>query len=50
MTLTALDIGFIPLTDAAPLIVAQEIGFAREEGLVLRFHRARSWAMLRTCW
>jgi two-component system, oxyanion-binding sensor len=47
MTLTPLDIGFIPLTDAAPLIVAQEIGFAREEGLELRFHRAGSWAMLR---
>ena len=28
-----ITIGFIPLTDAAPLIAAHERGFAAEEGL-----------------
>ncbi len=43
----ALDLGFIPLVDAAPLIIARELGFAREEGLSLTLHRAASWSMLR---
>ena len=29
--------GFVPLTDAAPLVVAREIGFASEEGIDLTF-------------
>jgi NitT/TauT family transport system ATP-binding protein len=43
----ALDVGFVPLVDAAPLIMAREIGFAAEEGLSLHLHRAPSWAALR---
>ena len=39
--------GFIPLVDAAPLIVAREIGFAEEEGLDLTLHAAPSWSSLR---
>ena len=42
-----IDVGFIPLLDAAPLIVALEIGFAAEEGLDLALHREMSWASLR---
>ncbi len=42
-----LSIGFIPLVDAAPLIVAQEMGFAAEEGLTLDLVRAPSWSSLR---
>ena len=39
-----LDIGFIPLTDCAPLIVAQEKGFFKEEGLEqVTLHREPSW-------
>ncbi|MBV1927162.1 MAG: ABC transporter substrate-binding protein, partial [Rhodobacteraceae bacterium] len=34
-----LSIGFIPLVDAAPLIVAQEMGFAAQEGLALNLVR-----------
>lgn len=39
--------GFMPLTDAAPLIVASRLGFAREEGLDLQLVRETSWATLR---
>ena len=46
MTVT-LPLGFIPLVDAAPLIVAAEFGFAEAEGLHLDLHRAASWSMLR---
>ena len=46
MTVT-LPLGFIPLLDAAPLIVAAEFGFAKAEGLHLDLHRAASWSMLR---
>lgn len=47
MSLRPLDLGYVPLVDAAPLIIAHEIGFAAEEGLGLRLHRERSWASLR---
>lgn len=43
-TLTA---GFLPLTDAAPLVVAREMGFAAEEGLDLNLVKATSWSSLR---
>ena len=39
--------GFIPLTDCAPLIVACECGFARDEGLELKLVRETSWATIR---
>lgn len=47
MRSTSLSIGFIPLIDAAPLIVAQEMGFAAEEGITLALRRAPSWSSLR---
>ncbi|MFQ6552187.1 ABC transporter substrate-binding protein [Aestuariibius insulae] len=47
MTLTRLSIAFIPLTDAAPIIAAEEMGFAREEGLAFNLVRAPSWSSLR---
>ncbi len=47
MTLTSLSVAFIPLVDAAPLIAAEEMGFAREEGLSLDLVRAPSWSSLR---
>ncbi|MBL8570896.1 MAG: ABC transporter substrate-binding protein [Phreatobacter sp.] len=43
-TITA---GFIPLTDAAPLIVAHEKGFAAEAGIALGLVREVSWANIR---
>jgi ABC-type nitrate/sulfonate/bicarbonate transport system substrate-binding protein len=43
----ALDVGFVPLLDAAPLVIAHELGFAVEEGIGLRLHREPSWSALR---
>ena len=40
-------IGYIPLVDAAPLIVAREMGFAGEEALSLDLTPAPSWSALR---
>ncbi|MCU9847505.1 ABC transporter substrate-binding protein [Defluviimonas sp. WL0024] len=39
--------GFLPLVDAAPLIVAAELGFADEEGVALDLRRAPSWSVAR---
>lgn len=47
MTLSQLKIGFIPLTDAAPLVMAKEKGFFEEEGLSVDLVKARSWAQTR---
>ena len=46
MTAT-LRAGFVPLVDAAPLIIADAMGFAGEEGLHLNLTAAPSWAALR---
>ncbi len=43
----SITIGFVPLTDAAPLIVAHEMGFAKEEGLDVNLLREQSWASIR---
>lgn len=42
-----LSVGYLPLVDAAPLVVAQEMGFAAEEGLALDLVRAPSWSSVR---
>ena len=42
-----LNIGFLPLTDAAPLIAAVDFGFAQAEGLAINLYRDVSWANLR---
>jgi two-component system, oxyanion-binding sensor len=47
MMLATLGLGYVPLIDAAPLIVAQELGFAAEEGLHLDLIRVQSWAQSR---
>ncbi len=39
--------GFMPLIDAAPLIVAARIGFATAEGIAIDLVRETSWASLR---
>ena len=44
---THLRAGFIPLVDAAVLIVAAELGFASREGLTLDLVRDVSWANIR---
>lgn len=47
MTLETLRLGYVPLTDAAPLIVGHELGFAAEEGLAFDLMRLTSWAQSR---
>lgn len=42
-----LQIGFVPLIDAAPLIVARERGFFKEEGLRVALHRQIGWGNIR---
>lgn len=44
---THLKLGFVPLCDAAPLIVAKERGFFAEQGLEVDLMRQASWATLR---
>jgi NitT/TauT family transport system ATP-binding protein/nitrate/nitrite transport system substrate-binding protein len=44
---TTLTLGFIPLTDSAPLIVAKEIGFFKQWGLDVQLQKQNSWATLR---
>lgn len=44
---TELNLGFIPLTDSAPLIIAKEMGFFEEWGLKVTLHKQNSWATLR---
>ncbi|MEM7410485.1 MAG: CmpA/NrtA family ABC transporter substrate-binding protein [Myxococcota bacterium] len=42
-----LQIGFIPLADCAPLVIAKERGFFRKHGLDVTLSRESSWASLR---
>jgi ABC-type nitrate/sulfonate/bicarbonate transport system substrate-binding protein len=44
---TDLTLGFIPLTDSAPLIVAKEMGFFNQWGLNVKLQKQNSWATLR---
>ena len=44
---TSLNIGYMALTDCAPLVVAATQGFAQPHGLTLNLHRQASWAGLR---
>lgn len=46
-SLTAMRIGFIALTDCAPLIVAKEKGFFARHGLDVTLVREPSWANMR---
>lgn len=43
----SLTLGFVPLVDAAGLIVAQSQGFFAEEGLEVTLSREASWATIR---
>lgn len=45
--MTALTLGFIPLTDCAPLLVARELGYFAAEGLSVTLSREASWATVR---
>ncbi|WP_238364506.1 CmpA/NrtA family ABC transporter substrate-binding protein [Mesobacterium pallidum] len=42
-----IPVAYVPLVDAAPLIIAQELGFAAEEGITLELMKAPSWSVVR---
>ncbi|MEM9882138.1 MAG: CmpA/NrtA family ABC transporter substrate-binding protein [Planctomycetota bacterium] len=42
-----LEIGFVPLSDCAPLVAAYEKGFFENEGVHVTLRRERSWAAIR---
>ncbi|MFO7602998.1 MAG: CmpA/NrtA family ABC transporter substrate-binding protein [Gammaproteobacteria bacterium] len=45
--MTTLKFGFIPLTDCAPLVMAQEMGMFRRHGLEVELVKEVSWANIR---
>ncbi|OIQ31330.1 MAG: nitrate transporter [Alphaproteobacteria bacterium MedPE-SWcel] len=47
MKTVTLPVAYMPLVDAAPLIVAQEMGFAESEGIALDLIAAPSWSSVR---
>lgn len=47
MSTVRVPVGFIPLVDSAPLIAAQEMGFAEAEGVAFDLVRAPSWSSIR---
>ncbi|MCG7519827.1 CmpA/NrtA family ABC transporter substrate-binding protein [Ruegeria sp. Ofav3-42] len=47
MKTVALPVAYMPLVDAAPLIVAREMGFDHAEGISLDLQPAPSWSSLR---
>lgn len=47
MKTVSLSVAYMPLVDAAPLIVAQEMGFAQAEGISLDLVPAPSWSSVR---
>ena len=42
-----LDVGFLPITCATPLIAADALGFFSRNGLDVRLRKANSWAVVR---
>ena len=47
MRAVTLPVAYMPLVDAAPLIMAQEMGFAADEGIALDLIAAPSWSSVR---
>ncbi|MGH7954092.1 MAG: ABC transporter substrate-binding protein, partial [Limisphaerales bacterium] len=43
----ALHLGFVPLTDCAPLVMAQELGLFKKYGLNVILSRELGWATIR---
>lgn len=43
----SINLGYVPLLDAAPLLLAQELGYFSDAGLDVRLSREVSWANIR---
>ncbi|MGB0944520.1 MAG: ABC transporter substrate-binding protein [Marinomonas sp.] len=46
-TMTDINIGFIPLIDCAPFVIAREKGFFEALGVSVKLHKEASWASIR---
>src|SRR4051812_30554711 len=44
---TTIRAGFVPLNDAAPLIVAHELGLFKKHGVHVKLHAELGWASIR---
>ncbi|MPS49936.1 MAG: nitrate ABC transporter substrate-binding protein [Methylobacillus sp.] len=44
---STLKVGFIPITCAAPLILAEPMGFFKEQGLNVELNKTAGWALIR---
>lgn len=42
-----IKLGFVPMTDCAPLVIAQELGFFKDEGQEVELCREPGWATIR---
>ncbi len=45
--MNAIRVGYVPLTDALPLLIARDMGFASAEGITLDLKIMGSWAQIR---
>lgn len=45
--LSVVNVGFIPLTDCAPLVVAAAMGFDKKYGITIKLSKEASWAAIR---
>jgi two-component system, oxyanion-binding sensor len=42
-----LRVGFLPLNDCAPIVIARELGLFEQHGLSVELHREKDWACIR---
>jgi len=45
--LAEVEVGFIPLTDCAPVVVASKMGFDKKYGISIKLNKEASWAAIR---
>ena len=45
--LSEVEVGFIPLTDCAPIVVASKMGFDKKYGINIKLNKEASWAAIR---
>ena len=47
MESNALRVGFLPLNDCAPIVIARELGLFEQYGLAVELHKEKDWAAIR---
>src|SRR3954465_15382690 len=43
----AIRLGFVPLNDSAPIVMARELGLFEKHGVNVKLHREAGWATIR---